>query len=297
MNRKYLNLALLVLFLGLGAVLYFGDEQDEEETPLTALAAADVERVQIDHPQQTPTVLVKQDGDWRLSSPVEARADNFEVNSLLALADTPVHKQFPAAGTDLAGLGLSPPKYTITLNNRVIDFGDTEPLQHQRYVMLDDEVALIDDLGSAAFDEDPSDLVAKTLLPDGARLSRIELPNLVLVRKDDRWQSEPGRPEATSERIETLVDAWSRARAMWNEAMPETGGGDPLTLVLEEGREIHLIVAAREPQLILERPDYGVRYHLSKALADELLRLPPATDAAADEPETTEAAPPAAGPG
>lgn len=285
MKRKHVNLLLALLLLGLAAALYFGSQEQEPPAPLTALAPAEIERVRIEHADAPAIVLEKEGGEWRLSEPVQARSDGFEVNSLLALAEADTHKRFAAAEVDPASLGLSPPKYTVILNDTPIAFGDTEPLQHQRYVQIGEEIALIDDLGSAAFDEDFSDLVAKTVLPQGAELVRLELPGLTLLRENGGWRSEPPDDGASAERIEATVEAWQRARAMWNAAETEEAPqGEPVRLLTEDGETVDLVVIAREPQLIVSRPDYGVRYHLSKDLAGELLQLPPADEAPQSDP-------------
>lgn len=276
MKRKHVNLLLAAILVAGVALLMLDGNDEPKDTPLTPLQPEDVTQLRIEHPEADAIALEKDGDEWMLTAPVAARSDRYEVNSLLALATTPMHKQFPSDGVDLAALGLAPPKYSVTLNDTRIAFGDTEPLQHQRYVQLGDRVALIDDLGSAAFDADHADLVAKTLLPDGAELQRVALPDLTLVRTADGWQSEPLDASATPERIAPLVEAWSRARAMWNAAEnEESPQGEAVALSLAGGEQIHLLVVAREPQLVVSRPDYGVRYHLSKALGEELLKLAP----------------------
>ena len=62
---------------------------------------------------------------------------------------------------------------------------------------------------------------------------------------------------------------------MWNARTPEgaADSGEIVRLELADGT-VELRVVAREPQLLIDRADYGVRYTLSKADADKLLKLP-----------------------
>src|ERR1051325_1378302 len=46
--------------------------------------------------------------------------------------------------------------------------------------------------------------------------------------------------------------------------------GELVTVTLKQG-PMKFLVVAREPQLQIDRPDIGVKFNLSKALADEIL--------------------------
>jgi hypothetical protein len=71
---------------------------------------------------------------------------------------------------------------------------------------------------------------------------------------------------------------------MWNEmATDAKAGGERVKITLAGGATREWVVVAREPQLKLLRPDLGVTLVLSKALADELLKLPPPPEPKADE--------------
>lgn len=281
MKRSHLNITLSVVVVALGALLWFSREKDEVFPPLTPLARDAVTAIEIAHPDRPLIRLQKQGPQWRLLAPVEAPADEFEVASLLSLADTDVKRSLPAAEVDLAELKLEPPQYRITLDDQVLAFGDSEPIEHRRYVRSGDRIALVLDPPSAALDADYSDLVAKQLVPADAEIRRIELPGLTVTREDGDggWRS-PEQSDAEAARIEALVKAWQDLRAMWNAARPADAGdaGDPVRLVLADG-ELNLRIVEREPQLKIDNPAYGVRYTVSRAELDKLLKLP------APEPE------------
>lgn len=295
MRRSHLNIALAVAVAGLGALLWFSREQDEVFPPLTSLTRDAITSITVAHPDKPPIKLGKQGSQWSLIQPVAAPADEFEVASLLGLADAGVKRSLSVADVDLAELKLDPPRYRITLNDTELAFGDSEPIEHRRYVRSGDQVALISDPPSAALDADHSDLVAKQVVPQDAEIRRIELPGLTVSRDEESgtW-SAAEQPDADSARIVPLVEAWRGLRAMWNAARPADAddAGEPVRIVLADG-ELNLRIVEREPQLQIDNPAYRVRYTVSKAELDKLTKLaeppsPTPSPAPTDEPAQAE---------
>ena len=275
MKRSQLNLALLAVAAGLGVAVFFAQKKEPPGPPLTALTSDQVTRIALEHPGQPAIRLEKRDGGWFLVEPVKAEVDEFEINALLGLASAETKEKLD--GVSVAELELAPPKYALTLNDTRVEFGGVEPLQYRRYVKVGETVSLIEDPPSAALDKDYADLVAKGLFPTGAEIERIELPKLTLAKADGKWNVTPADPKATADAMQQLADGWKNARAMWNEqaqSVPAAAKAERVKVRLAGGEVREFLVAAREPQFKLHRPDLGVNYVLSKALADELLRLP-----------------------
>lgn len=274
MNRNRLNLVLLVAAAGLGAGVYFASRPEDKGAPLTPLTADLVTRITLAHPGRPPLQMEKgAAGAWRMTAPVAAEIDPFEINALLALAGAETRQA--VSGGKLAELGLEPAAYTVTLNDTAIAFGGTEPLSYNRYVKVGDSVSLIDDPPSAALDAEYGDLVAKDLIPSGSELVAIEVPKLKLVKGEKGWTATPADPKAGADEIQKFVDGWSKARSMWNESAAGAQlKGATVALTLAGGEVRRYVVAATEPQLKLHRADIGVTYVLSKALYADLFELP-----------------------
>lgn len=275
MKRTQLNLVLAAVVAGLGAAVYFSQEKEEKGPPLTALTADALNKITVEHPDQPALVLEKSSGQWRLTAPVQVAADDVEVGALVNLATLETKSTLDAAGLKLADLGLDPPQYSITLNDQKIELGAVEPLQYRRYMRAGGKIVLTDDPPSAALDADYSDLVDKQLIPAGSEVLSIALPDLSLSKAADgkSWALTPASAAATSDQKQKLVDAWTSARAMWNAMEPPEGSkGDEVTVILKD-RVLKFIVTARDPQIILARPDLKVRYTLSKALEAELFKF------------------------
>jgi hypothetical protein len=288
MNRARLNLVLLVVAAGLGTGVYFAQRGEPPGPPLTPYQPDAITRVALEHPGAPAIRLEKQDGRWRLTEPVQAEADEFEINALIGLADRAT--QLKLEGGAPKELGLEPPNFTLTLNDRGIGFGGTEPLEYRRYVQTADGVFLVEDPPGAALDAEYADLVAKDLLPKDAAIERIELPGLVLAQDaGGKWAVTPADPKATADAMQKLADGWKGARSMWNEmARGGKAGGDKARITLKGGATREFTIVQREPQLQLQRADLGVTFVLSRTLVDELLKLPEPPAPAPEEKQEPE---------
>ena len=308
MKQQRLNLILAVIVLVLGAALYFGQKKAPPKAPpLTALQTGAIDKITLQHPKAADIVLQKKDGKWALTAPVQVAADPYELNSLLNVATAETRSSIDPKEVKPADLGLDPPSYSLTLNDTRIDFGGTEPLNYRRYVETGGKISLIDDPPSSSLDADYSDLVAKTLLPAGAKIASVTVPGLKVSRSADgkSWVADPADAKAGSDELQKFIDAWSGARSLWNAASPadaKPAAAPPQTAVvtLQDGGSLSFNIAGREPQLVLERADLKVQYDLAKSDADTLLRLPqpppPATEqkVPADPGKKVDAAPAAA---
>ncbi len=286
MNRAALNLVLLVVVLGLAAAAWFANQKkNAPKEKLTALSAAAVSTAEIAWPGAPLIKLVKTGSNWQLTAPVAAQVDPFEVLAVTNLASTEVQEVLTPEGLNLKDIGLAPADHSITLNATKIDFGSIEPLNARRYVRVGSKVMLVDDPPSAALDRDYNDLVAKELFAPGEEIVSVSLPGGMHFSKaaDGEWTSEPANAEASPAAIKTLVEGWKNAKSLYNETAATPVSGDAVVLTLKDGSTRQFIVAATDPQLSLYSPALQLRYVLSKALVDMLLKLPVATSKSAAE--------------
>ncbi len=261
MKRAQFNAALAAVAVGLAVAVFFAQEKEEKGPPLTALGANGVTRISIEHPGAPAIRLEKKNERWLMTSPVNAVVDHYEINGLLGLAELPTKGKIEVAQTQLKALELDPPNYRITLNDTALQFGGVEPLKYSRYIKTGDAVYLVDDPPSAALDKDYADLVSKNVIPEGGEIVKIEAPKLS-VTKDTKDSA-------------GLLAGWKNAKSMWNERAPDTAKhkGDAVTVTLKD-RVLKFLIVEREPQFKLYSPETGINYVLSKALEDELLKLP-----------------------
>jgi hypothetical protein len=286
MRRNLLNLVLAAGVATLGAIAWFGQNKPEQKAMLTALTPAEVQKIAIEHAGEPTIQLERRGPTWHLVQPVDARADGYTADSIAALAATPVESTVESAAKR-AELGLEPPAFWVTLNDERIGFGGEEPLRHQRYVLHGDAVALIEPPAGAALDDDWTDLVARELLPPGAPIRRIVLPELVAEKNAEGKWTAPGHDDIPPDRLQTLATAWKAARANWTSAADPGDADKPVARIeLEQGPIVELHIVSQSPQLVLADTRLGVRYTLGGESARDLLNLPvppasPASDAAA----------------
>ena len=139
-----INLALFLLMLLLLAL----DRWPAAEAPFTPLTAIDpqaLQEIRIERGDRLHLALIRQGSDWLLQHPRVGRAQTSRMQPLLAIARAPVRYAF-AAGSDLARYGLADPAAVLRLDTHVLIFGDRDPSQAGRYVLVDGEVRVIDDV-------------------------------------------------------------------------------------------------------------------------------------------------------
>lgn len=285
--RLWLNIGLLALVLGLALLAYYQPGlTPQAAVKLTALSAQQVTRLRIEQAGQAPLLLEKQAGKWRISEPVQMEANALRVETALRLAEAKSLARFPAR--DLARFRLDAPALRVWLNDVEIAFGDSAPLGQQRYLLLGDTVHLIADDVYYYLSGGLTLFASNVLLPQDAQLQSLVLPGFSITRAAGSWKLAPAR-EVSMDDIATFLDAWRSAQALQvtrhqNLSPQSVGGGrlarDRVRVRLQDGA-IEFVIVAREPELILARPDVGLQYHLGSGAARRLLQLPQAAEGSA----------------
>lgn len=289
-RRWLLNLALLALVAALALVLWFrpGEEAAPEAPPLTPLARAAIDAIAITRPGEADVRLERrEDGAWRLTAPIEARVDPFTLDALVDLAGAPTDRTVATEAGDLARFGLAPPELTVRLNQTEVHFGAAHPLEDRRYARHDSRVYLLPVRYYRAASAPYTNFIDTRLIEPGRKLTALALPGFRLTLEDGTWRRAPALEPLSSDRINAFVDDWKHARAL----RVQPYAGDPvrqrITLTAEGpeagAAEITVGILAREPELVLYRPDEGLQYHLPASLAERLLTLAPEEERARTE--------------
>ncbi len=290
-SRTLLNGLLLVLAVSLLLVAYFqpGLEKARPLPKLTSLDTAAVKSITLLYPEGKRVVLERRKGRWYLVEPLEAEANRFRAESLLFLTQEGVIASYAPSAIDLAKVKLDKPLLRVRFDGVEVAFGDTEPLEGNRYALAGGKVVLIRDRIAPLLHADVTYFVSLALLPEGARIASIKLPLLKdkpepqspfageveLRREGGAWKLIPPDAEVTQEAIERLVDGWRYAHALEVKALQ--GDEQPIaevTLRLEGEKEpLRFEVLAAGPEPWLARPDLRLRYHLTEELFKRLFRF------------------------
>lgn len=279
-NRWLLNLALGVFLLALALLVYFRPTPDDQKAkaanPLTPLKADSITQIRIQRPNEKEISLVKDGDEWRIDAPLKARADRIRVENILQIASADVSDRF--ASGDLKQYGLEPPQARVWLNDTDIRFGQAHALQALHYVAYAGEIALVPAGSFRAADVALNDLLSTSLLEKDRRPIGFDLPGRRLMLHDGQWRLTPPKPEISSDRLNTFAEEWRFARAMSvSPHKPRPALGRVTIQYQPEGDKatkpgsVAFDILAREPEVILYRPDEGLDYHLPPDVGERLL--------------------------
>jgi hypothetical protein len=273
-SRRRLNLVLVVIVAALAALVLFkpGHKQAGDVTPLVADSRVFTSiRVAV---AGKPEVDLKREGEvWSLTAPLQWRADDVQVQDFLDSLDAPVAERFPAKGVDLAKYGLDKPLVKMWLDQTEYDLGDQQPVDKERYVLVNGEIEIIDDYIFYRVARDAYGWLDKQLLPDGAHITALQVPNATLTSDaKGGWSIAPADKTLTGADLTRFVQTWQQARATGVTAI---GGGKP------EGEVSIQLAGAPAPlrfqilddpdYLVLARPDQHLEYQLELGLSGNLL--------------------------
>ena len=269
-SRAWRNLALLML-LGVLVliVVWRPSESPQPAHKLTNLAVESIEHIRIARMGKPDIQLQRREGNWWLTAPIEIAANEQQVEGLLNLAAKTSHSTYPAAQVELSEFGLKPSLATVYLDSEALAFGAINPVNRRRYVLINEGVHLVTDDGFDPYTAKPSAYVSNRLLPANVQIARLSLPGLTLSRgQDDAWN----RDNVSTEQTEDLVAAWQSASALWVSDASNVADQPLVTLDLSNGDRLQFAIMAKEPELVLARPDLALAYHLPASDADKLLR-------------------------
>jgi hypothetical protein len=282
-SRWIINLVLVVVIGALALVALYepGIDQAPQAQAITGLDPEQIDTVRIHRPPRDDLVLARHNqGGWVIESHAALPADRFQVAALTRLAGQKAVRSYAVAELDLVRLALEPPRASITLDNTRVDFGDTEPLEGLRYVRVSDQVHLTPDIYQHLIDAGFSQFVRRRLLPERVSIRSLRLPAFSVNRSNHDWMVEPQQNESAGQ-VQQLIDNWQQASALSVTSADASTAGERIEVVLDDAAQpLLFVIATREPDLVLLRPDQGLEYRMGD-LGDALLALPqPATEQA-----------------
>ena len=158
-----LLLAAAVAALGAAVYAELAREQALAPQPLTVLDPSTVQRIEI-RCSACQTRRFEHAGDgWRMLEPYTKPANTEAVARLLAVVRAPVRTRAPLADYDAAKLGLAPPQFTLRYDDVTIEIGNEDPIEHDRYVRIGNELLRVPDRFSARLLESPESELAEPM--------------------------------------------------------------------------------------------------------------------------------------
>jgi hypothetical protein len=269
-KKTLLNLAMLIVFAALAAVIYLSDEQGHELQKLTDINVDGINSIRIQHNNNHTNIIRQGDEQWHITQPVDIAANNFRINTILDLLNAPVHNQYPITEVDTTVTGLSASQTIVQFNDLKITFGIINPVTNLRYVSLNDQVYTIEDVYYPLLTSDYSALVSLNLLPADSTIEKIVLPQQTIYRdKNGQWRS---TRDSNADSLTDIIQHWRHDQAFGvHRFMPRKQLGDVTVFLAGVTKPIKFTISDTDPWVILGRPDIDLEYHLEKEKQEGLL--------------------------
>jgi hypothetical protein len=230
MRGLWSTIVLVVVLAGLGGYIYFVDSDRttsglSDKDKVFAVEADAIEEVTLVSQGQTSTVR-RIDGVWRLTSPVQADADETTISSLTSnIATLEINRVVDENPSDLGEYGLDDPRVQVTFRTRdgatgQLHLGDTTATQGDIYAVKpgDGAVFLVQSWHETTFQKTPFDLRDKRVLKferdkvDAIEIARAGASPVQLARSGTDWKViQPLQARGDYSMIEGLLTRLSSA--------------------------------------------------------------------------------------
>jgi len=272
------NALLLIAVIGLGAYAWHMAGQPKQPThKLSTLASAGVKRIEVT-PRSAPGYALEKRGEtWFLSAPIQARADQSQVQRMLDLISATSKEKL--AATDLKRFDLDPPALRVTMDSQAFSFGGTNPLTQDQYLATGDSVYLVSTYYASLVPRQPERMLTHNLFNESEKAVGFTFKGFSVEQKDGKWALSP-QPSANNERpsqddLNRWADDWRYASSLVTQTWTGRPTADEVQVKLADGKTIVFVVVRREPELILARPDEKLQFQFSGEMTRRLLNATP----------------------
>jgi len=290
-KRWLLNLILLAVVAGLVAFLYLRPKPEGAESATYEVSnykLAEFNAISVEFPAKAAVTFEKADGLWRLTAPYQTRADQASVQRILAIvaASSPVKM----TANDLEKFGLNNPSIKLKLfrdkeHFEEFLFGTHNPLTDQQYVAHRNAVYLIANTYAEAASTQTIELIDKAPLKptekvagfDLSRLEQWEESRLNVDIVDGQWKVSIAKAKPQQNELNEWLDYnWVHNLAKSVEIYtPDRKATYPsLEIKMVDGSKVHFDKIQESPELILARPDEGIRYYFPQDVGFVMLNPP-----------------------
>lgn len=274
MKRGWLlNVFLLAAVAALAWLAWRSPSRDDTaREPLSAVRPAAVSRIVLTRQNQPPVSIERRAEQWWISSPLQARADEFQVMRLLTILDARPSARM-AAG-DSSRFELNPPSAILEIDGVQYAFGGINTVTREQYVLRGDTVYAVELRHGAAMPARPEALIRRALLAENEVPVAITLPAFSVRKSGSRWTLTPASELAGADELQSYIDQWRHASATTVARHDNKAPLSDIGIEFSDKTTLKLGLVQREPQLILWRRDNGLQY-VFPAVAGRALLNPP----------------------
>jgi Domain of unknown function (DUF4340) len=245
-------LLLLTLAIVLGGAVMAQIAHESANLPLASLDPASVQRLEVRCTACTTRRFVRTAGVWRMLEPYALPADADAVTHLLAILRSPVRERRPMRDFDASKLGLDPAQVTLNFDDLGVFIGDQDPIGHDRYVHVGDELLTVPDRFGAHLLETAESELDRHLVPPDLTVKTVAVHGAA-ARSD-------------------LASAWQSALAIGvRPAISAAEGAVAIDVALADGAHVPFVLLRDGAGYLVRRSDVGLDYVLDEARAQPLL--------------------------
>jgi hypothetical protein len=269
------NVLLLIGVIGLGAYVWHrGSQPAEPSFKLSTQTAGAAAKIVVTTKRGTTYTLEKKAATWYLTAPMQARADQTQVQRILDLLSATSKEQLP--GTDLKRFDLDAPAMTVTIDGQAFAFGTLNPLTQEQYIATGNQVYLVQSYYASLVPGTADRMLTHSLLKPGETPIAIASKSFDVTQKDGKWTLNPPpadeKDRPSQDDLNRWADDWRYASSLATQVAKGETNGEPITIRLSDGKSIELTVLKREPELVLVRKDENLEFHFSGEMSKRLLQ-------------------------
>lgn len=221
------------------------------------------------------------DGDWLITQPVFWLANDLKINSLLKIVNIISSQKIPLQSSLLAKYGLTTPTVELKLNDLVIKFGDQTPIHHRRYVLIGNEIHVIDDIFYHMAMADLMSFINLKLLPEGGDITAITTPHYQLELAQEKWLLNDQL--VSDQQAEQIINLWRKVRAskvsLFSSTKPadQAQTGSTVLIKYRKQKAVKYSIIAQQPEMPemkLLSNHRDLVFYLPQATGQELISLP-----------------------
>lgn len=260
-QRMWLNLVLLLVLVVVGGVGYWAWQQEQKANELVSLLPlkrSELQSIVIErylNTEKPERIEFKGTGEqWFMVQPYAVEANPVKMTQLTTLPIEQVQASYDIAGKDLATFGLKPISIRLKFNEYEVGFGNSNPVNQQRYLLVNNRLVLVSEVVSGLINGSTVDLVARTLIPTNATIKEIVLP------------------DGSQQTGVSLLNQWRSASAILVEPSTTVKSTEQIHIRLTNNKEITFIVERTAQDLKLTNPAVALTYTLPLSWADSLLK-------------------------
>ncbi|NOS96323.1 MAG: DUF4340 domain-containing protein [Methylotenera sp.] len=290
-KRWILNLILLSVVASLVAFLYMRPKTEVAQASTYEVShykLAEFNAISVEFPTKAAVTFEKTDGLWRLTAPHKTRADQASVQRILAIVAANSAEKITTE--DLGKFGLNNPSIKLKLfrdqnNAEVFLFGTYNPVTGEQYIAHRNTVYLVSSTYAEAASTQVIELIDKAPLKptekvagfNFSRLEQWEDAKLNVDLVDGKWKASIANAKPLQNELNEWLDYnWVHNLAKSVELYtPDRKVTYPsFEVKLADGQKIHFDKIQESPDLILGRPDEGLKYYFPQDVGFVMVNPP-----------------------